>query len=169
MEESHQYHHNRNTMPYSLIFTRLSPVTAGLRETRYCVAEIPENPNNAQAVEAEFVATADDGEHQQYISGAGSSRIGTSASWQYIPSAYSEIVATSVPIEYRNDPYINPPVAAEVTAIVDDDDDNHEPMVVSDRDSQRSALDRMQELQSIRMFLTESEYTVKRQSIMDSI
>eukprot|EP00977_Amphora_coffeiformis_P019911 scaffold7615_cov158-Amphora_coffeaeformis.AAC.1 len=154
-EESNQYHHNRKTITYSLIFTKLSHATTGLRETRYCVAEIPENPNHAQAVEAEFVATADEAVPSSTLCS--------------IPSAYSEIVSTLVPIEYRYDPYINPPVAAEVRAIADEDDDTQEPMVVSDRDIQRSALERMQELESIKVYLTESEYMAKRQSIMDSI
>ena len=158
-EESNQYRPNRKTLSYSLIFTKLSPVATGLRETRYCVAEIPENPNNVETVEADFVATTD--------------TVGTQASgstsWCSVPSAYSEIVATSVPIGYQYDSYIDPPVAAYVRAMVDEDDDTQEPVLISDREIQRSALERMQELESIRMYLTESEYTAKRQSILDSI
>lgn len=156
-EESDQYHHNRKIITYSLIFTRLTAVSQDIRNARYCVAEIPVNPLRLPAVQAEYVATAE----QQEMAPSSTA----------IPSAHSEIISTHVPIiEYTEEDdeqlYVNPPVAAQVTAIVEQDEEMHH---ISDRESRRSPLERMQELESIKTYLTQAEYTAKRQAILDGI
>ena len=52
---------------------------------------------------------------------------------------------------------VNPPVAMAVLQPEGEDDEH------------RSALERMQELDSIKSYLTETEYATKRQAILDSI
>ena len=162
-EESRQNHPNRKVITYSLIFTRLTPVVNNLRQARYCVAEIPDNPHMQPTAEAERVEPTEDS--------------------STLPTAHSEIVATSVPIERGCEPYWNPPVACEVTAIVEDEDvqqhplpnngihDNRDVAMItgSDCDTRKSALERMEELESIKSYLTQEEYTNKRQAILNSI
>ena len=176
--ERDQYHPNRKSIKYSLVFTKLSAVTNNLRSARYCVAEIPQNPNTMPAVEAEFVTTTeeDGGGGDRAAQGDTSGPSAIPSERQAIPFAHSEIVATTVPIQYQVETtYVNPPVASEVTATVEEEDELLEDLrsirnlTNSDRDSQRSAFDRMQELESIKAFLTEEEYSTKRQAILDSI
>ena len=184
-EETDQHHHHRKTVTYSLVLTRLSAVTQHVRSARACVAEIPVNPLTQPAVQAELVTTTAFGEQGTTSS---STAVPTTTDGdaptmrqpEAIPFAHSEIISTHVPIiEYMDDddnqPYVNPPVASQVTALVQDQDeemstiDEHHPRIVSDRDSRRSPLERMQELESIKGFLTEAEYTAKRQAILESI
>jgi len=144
----------------------LSPITDEQRNARSCVAEIP---IPVQEVEAEFVGTAEiscfagpavsesfTGDFDGFPSGAPSS-----------PSV--EIFATNAVsvMQFEDATHdANPPLASDVVEIVEDDDLG---MVSDSRDSQRSVLDRMKELESIRSLLSEAEYTTKRQAILDSI
>lgn len=176
--ETEQYHpHHRKSCSYGLILTKLSPVTGNLRHERYCVAEIPQNPLTAPAVEAELVVRTTTAQDGSSCTGAGNDD--NADGDETLPMAYSEIIATSIPIAYHHDDEDDddagnrPPFATALVEENDDDDDDDVPMSVtpthSGRDGQRSASERMHELESIRRFLTDDEYAAKRQAILESI
>lgn len=178
-QETDQYHHSRKILTYCLIFTRLSAVTQRVRNARFCVAEIPTNPHSVPAVQAEFVTTSTTttaNEQQQQLSSLGTlSMVDHAAELSMIPCAHSEIISTHVPIVVDSEQaYVNPPVASQVIALVEQEDEEYESMRmqfhnINDRDSRRTPLERMQELESIKTFLTQTEYSAKRQAILDSI
>eukprot|EP00977_Amphora_coffeiformis_P022744 scaffold11442_cov177-Amphora_coffeaeformis.AAC.2 len=157
---------SRRIKTYYLKVTKLSPITDEQRNARSCVAEIP---LPTEEVEAEFVGTVEiSGFTEPVISESSSSaRDFSDFSSGAVPSAPVEILVTTAAsvVQYEDAIHdVNPPLASEVMAIVEDDD----PETVTDY-SHRAALDRMKELESIKLFLSEVEYTAKRQAIVDSI
>lgn len=164
---------------YLLKFTKLTEIPEFCRNIQFCVAEIP--PTEMQAY-AQFVSMADVDTRDRYnpevrveavldVSNGNSSEVnnaqttsvedwGTTAS-----SIRSMSTITSQPLQNQqrqeaNHEYdINPPIAIAVA---------EETMEVS-VPTERSAFERMQELESIKCYLTEIEFSTKRQAILDSI
>ena len=166
--------------------TQLTPLDPSQRNVAFCLAEIPQP---MPEVQAELVGTTDD---------EGTAIADNAAA---AVTARTEIVSESafrVASGYNDngddgeDYIVNPPLASEVTAIVedevetDDNDPGEEPTIASATatslssedytsqsiitpSSERSALGRMQELESIRAFLSDEEYRLKRKDILDSI
>lgn len=150
---------------YRLLLLKLSQIPAEVRNAgRQILAEIPEQ--EVEATEpAEFLAY-----------GGGDQQISVPAEVLYEPSTtftsylrtnYQQREAVLAQARVENVPAAatdrvegNPPMAHEVVPFASTTD------ALAGR---RSALERMQELESIKGYLSAAEYTEKRQAILDSV
>ena len=174
---------------FHLKIVKLSPITDEQRNARHCLAEIP-NQQYVPDVQAEVVGTADASivMEPSEIAISAPFDMTTPRSSSVVPTAptRSEVLIASAEVwsgqaTSLEESYVNPPVATEVTAIVEEYTESDTEMLSGrssnssscctgrEPPSQRSALERMQELEIIKPFLTEAEYVAKRQEILGSI
>ena len=155
----------RRDQQYSLRVVKLSDIPESCRNVQQSfVAEIP--PREIE-VQAQFISYADE-EYQQEQPRVLQSTEEDASVVRTVPvevfyeppssSTTRPIPAAAAQQQQQNSDYVNPPVAFVATAVPQTAAQLHQ-----------SALVRMQELESIKGFLSELEYTTKRRAILDSI
>jgi hypothetical protein len=145
-------------MTYRLLVAKLSAIPESLRHVRqFYVAEIPGRIPEAVA---------------ELVVGAQSPAPTAipSVAVKYIDSRTYVAPPLVVALRYQ-EPYVSPPVAftAVVDELVDELDDEEEANTATSIYLPSSALERMQELDSIKGFLSEVEYERKPEAIINSI
>ncbi|CAB9520565.1 expressed unknown protein [Seminavis robusta] len=169
---------------YQLKIVRLSDIPDECRNVQFCTAEIP--PSEMQAY-AEFVQTTP---NNVVITGRNATAIqvqpavvlsdstDTSSSvvtleedqgglvWSTRSLDNVVVAATAEVEDIHNLHYINPPIAMAVAEI---QSQPAVPPAAAAATQSKTVLERMQELESIKPFLSETEYQTKRQAILDGI
>jgi len=162
-----QFEELQNGKSYRILLLILSPIPEQVRNAgRQILAEIPERETEATEP-AEFLAY---GEGDQQIS------VPAEIVWEppttftsYLRTNYRQQQAVLAQARVENVPYVtaasggmeNPPMAHEVATIASTTE--------TAAAGRRSALERMQELETIKGYLTEAEYSEKRRAILDSV
>ena len=177
---SFEYHKAGTRKTYLLNFRKLTEIPESCRNIQFCVAEIP--PLEMQAY-AQFVSMTDGNIAGRYDPEVRVAAVLDNGNNREIPGAQAtvvedtaSIVSTSIrstntvssqPPQYQQsqqdtnyDYEFNPPIAMAVPEAT---------VEVPIAPDQRSALERMQELESIKSFLSETEFATKRQCILNSI
>lgn len=189
-----EFHHRKSAKPprktrYWLRIVKLSDIVQDVRNARqYCMAEIPIREHEAQAHLVGDAPSSSSASQQQVLEEQGNTN-NANLPPTVVPVEIIEDSRDHAGVRGRphdttmllddepQDYYANAPIASEVVAIhADDNGHDNESISFSSTNQQRqagretkTALQRMQELESIRMFLTAEEYSTKRLAILDSI
>jgi hypothetical protein len=176
-----EFHHrkeakqSRPKTKYSVKIVRLSDIHANvLNPGQSYIAEIPEREQEAQEAHAQLVG---DDPYSNYTD---PNLPPTAIPVEIIEDSLDHRRGvrqqdTTVHMMLEPQSYTNAPLTSEVVAIDTNDDDDTSSISCPPSNSsntnrqQKTVLQRMQELDSIRSFLTVEEYTTKRQAILDSI
>lgn len=181
VKASFAYHKSGTQKTYLLTFKKLTEIPESCRNVRFCVAEIP--PLEMQAY-AQFVSMTDvntrydpevrvaalvemgNGNSSRGLQGAQATAVEDSASIVSSIRSVNTVSSQQLPQNQQRqqdsnyDYEVNPPIAIAVPQAT---------VQLPVAPDQRSALERMQELESIKSFLSETEFATKRQAILNSI
>lgn len=165
-----EFRRQGKTKDLLLTLTKLTAIPESCRNARFCVAEIPPAEERAYAefvssVAVDVGARYDPEVHVLVVSESTSIAVPSAQAIVLEESSFSTTSSErsserSMP-HYDNDTLMNPPVAMAMAV--------SQIASVTVEGEHRSVYERMQELESIKSFLSEPEYANKRQAILNSI
>ena len=152
---------------YHLRIVKLTPIAEEVRQAgRSIVAEIPEREVEARA---EIIGTVELPNHHRPSEVPHVLSIDTPGAAVARSAPRAHVIAPSAPVEFQGESaFSNPPVASAVTVSPDDSDSDDS----NDNENSKRApslRERMQELETIKEFLSQEEYATARRKIIESI